>query len=103
MDAGSLRLDLEHAVDIFGTIQQHLDSVLGQPRCVRTAECFSLRMYLISTLLALIAWHAWAASISTATLSGTAETVAAHGTLQAQGRSTGLDRQRHDRVRAAGR
>ena len=90
-DAGTLRLDLEHAVDIFGTIQQHLDSVLGQPRCVRTSECFSLRMYLISTLLALIAWHAWAASISTATLSETAET----GTLICSTCHTSGAREKH--------
>ena len=68
LDAGSLHLDLEHAMDIFGGIQQHLDSVLGQPRCVRTAESLSLSMQLISTL-ALIAWHAWVTSLSTATLS----------------------------------
>ena len=68
LDAGSLRLDLEHAMDIFGAIQQHLDSVVGQPRCVRTAESLSLSMQLIY-ILALIAWHAWVTSMSTATLS----------------------------------
>ena len=74
LDAGSLRLDLEHAMDIFCAIEQHLDSVLGHPRCVCTAESLSLNMKLISTP-ALIAWHAWVASTSTATLSETAETV----------------------------
>ena len=44
LDAGSLRLDLEHAMDVFGAIQQHLDSVLGQPRCVCTAESLWLHM-----------------------------------------------------------
>ena len=44
LDAGSLRLDLEYAMDIFGAIQQHLDSVPGQPRCVRTAESLLLSM-----------------------------------------------------------
>ena len=44
LDAVSLRLELEHAMDIFGAIQQHLDTVLGQPRCVCTAESLSLSM-----------------------------------------------------------